>query len=77
MFFDYLQGRDLMFLHLFIVDVFCFSVDDDTEDITEMSEDKPENDQPEIALWVEKFTPKRFTELLNDDVRLLISFCYK
>eukprot|EP00112_Aurelia_sp_Birch-Aquarium-sp1_P012693 Seg2672.7 transcript_id=Seg2672.7/GoldUCD/mRNA.D3Y31 product="Chromosome transmission fidelity protein 18-like" protein_id=Seg2672.7/GoldUCD/D3Y31 len=42
-------------------------VDDDTEDITEMSEDQSENDQPEVALWVEKFTPKRFTELLSDD----------
>ena len=70
-------GFHISTVHLFIVYIFRFSVDDDTEDITEMLEDKSENDQPEIALWVEKFTPKRFTELLSDDVRLLLSFCRK
>ena len=29
-----------------------------------------ENYEPEVSLWVEKYHPRRFTELLSDDVRL-------
>ena len=28
-----------------------------------------ENCEPEVSLWVEKYHPRRFTELLSDDVR--------
>lgn len=37
----------------------------DESDVTDFSTEK---DEPETSLWVEKFNPKRFTELLSDDV---------
>ena len=34
--------------------------------------DMIDNDEPESSLWVDKFHPRRFTELLSDDVSLIL-----